>query len=92
MALTKTTEVDKIEVVGTYKMVHVRTATIVSEDGAEISRTFHRHVLAPHVKIDALWENTDISGETQEVQDVCDAVWTANVKLAYRQYMDAQES
>jgi len=92
MALTKTTEVDKLEVVGTHKMVHVRTATIVSEDGVELSRSFHRHVLAPQAKNGALWENTDISGETQEVQDVCDAVWTANVKLAYREYMDAQES
>lgn len=92
MALTKTTEIDKLEVVGTHKMVHVRTATIVSEDGAELSRSFHRHVLAPQAKNGALWENTDISGETQEVQDVCDAVWTANVKLAYREYMDAQES
>ena len=92
MALTKTTEVDKLEVVGTHKMVHVRTATVIEEDGAEISRSFHRHVLAPQAKNGALWENTDISGETQEVQDICNAAWTANVKLAYREYMDAQES
>jgi len=92
MALTKTTEVDKLEVVGTHKMVHVRTATVIEEDGAEISRSFHRHVLAPQAKNGALWENTDISGETQEVQDICNAAWTANVKLAYREHMDAQES
>ena len=92
MALTKTQAVDKIEIVGDYKHVQVRTATIVSEDGVEISRSFHRHVLAPQAKNNGLWENTDISGETQEVQDICNAAWTANVKLAYREHMDAQES
>lgn len=82
MALTKTTEVDKIEVVGTYKHVQVRTATIVSEDGTEISRTFHRHVVSP---LD------DASGETAEVQAICTAVHTQAVKDAYQAHLDAQE-
>jgi len=94
MALTKTVAVDKIEVVGDYKHVQVRTATIVSEDGAELSRSFHRHVLAPRVKSGdpATWGDTDISGETAEVQAVCNGVWTSAVKTAYETHMDAQET
>jgi len=72
MALTKEVVVDKIEIVGDYKHVQVRTATIVKEDGVELSKSFHRHVVAP---------DADISGETQEVQDVCSAVHTQAVKL-----------
>jgi len=81
MALTKTTEVDKLEVVGTHKMVHVRTATIVSEDGVEISRSYHRHVVSP---LD------DASGETAEVQAICTAMHTAEVRAAYQAHLDAQ--
>jgi len=90
MALTKTQKVDKIEIVGDYKHVQVRTATIVSEDGVELSRSFHRHVLAPRVKSGDTWGDTDISGETTEVQAVCNGVWTSAVKTAYETYMDAQ--
>jgi len=81
MALTKTVAVDKIEIVGDYKMVQVRTATIVSEDGAELSRSFHRHVVSP---LD------DTSGETAEVQAICASVHTAEVRAAYQAYLDAQ--
>jgi len=91
MALTKTVTVDKIEIVGDYKHVQVRTATIVSEDGVELSRSFHRHVLAPRVKSGDTWGDTDISGETAEVQAVCNGVWTSAVKTAYETHMDAQE-
>ena len=91
MALTKTVKVDKIEIVGDYKHVQVRTATIVSEDGVELSRSFHRHVLAPRVKSGDTWGDTDISGETAEVQAVCNGVWTSAVKTAYETHMDAQE-
>jgi hypothetical protein len=90
MALTKTVTVDKIEIVGDYKHVQVRTATIVSEDGVELSRSFHRHVLAPRVKSGDTWGDTDISGETTEVQAVCNGVWTSAVKTAYETHMDAQ--
>ena len=74
MALTKEVKVDKIEVVGDHKAVQCREATIVSEDGVELSRSFHRHVLHP---------DSDISGEPQETQDVCNAVWTDAVKAAW---------
>jgi len=81
MALTKTVKVDKIEVIGDFKMVQVRTATVIEEDGVELSRSFHRHVVAP---------GDDISGETQEVQDVCNAVHTQAVKDAYAAHLAAQ--
>ena len=74
MALTKEVKYDKIEVVGDYKAVQCRQATVISEDGKELSRSFHRHVLHP---------DSDISGEPQEVQDICNAVWSDEVKAAW---------
>jgi hypothetical protein len=74
MALTERTVEDKIEIVGDYKHIQVRTATIIERDGVEISRSFHRHALAP---------DADISGESAEVQAICNAVWTQEVKDAY---------
>ena len=81
MALTERTAEDKIEIVGDHKMVQVRTATIIERDGVEISRSFHRHVLAP---------GDDISGESAEVQAVCNAVWTQEVKDAYAAHVSSQ--
>ena len=83
MALTKTVKVDKIEIVGDYKHVQVRTATIVSEDGVELSRSYHRHVVSP---LD------DTSGETAEVQAICASVHTEEVRVAYQAHLDAQET
>ena len=74
MALTERTVEDKIEIVGDYKHVQVRTATVIERDGVEISRSFHRHALAP---------DADISGESAEVQAICNAVWTQEIKDAY---------
>ncbi len=74
MVLTKEIKCDKIEIVGDYKAVQCRQATIISEDGVELSRSFHRHVLHP---------DSDISGEPQEVQDICNAVWSDEVKEAW---------
>jgi hypothetical protein len=91
MALTEETIEDKIEVVGDYKAVQVRTATVIKRDGVEISRSFHRHVLQPSTKTDGSWADTDISGESSEVQGICNAVWTDAVKTAYQAAMDAQE-
>ena len=71
MAITKEVKCDKIEIVGDYKVVQCREATIIKEDGVELSRTFHRHILSP---------DSDISGEPQETQDICNAVWTDAVK------------
>ena len=92
MALTEETLADKIEVVGDHKHVQVRTATVIKRDGTEISRSFHRHVLHPSTKTDGSWADTDISGESTEVQGICNAVWTDAVKTAYQTAMDAQET
>jgi hypothetical protein len=91
MALTKETVVDKIEVLE-MGQVQVRTATRVMEDGTQLSQSFHRHVLAPSTKTDDTWGDTDISGEDARVQAVATATWTAEVKTAYQNRMDAQES
>ena len=86
MALNKTVKVDKIEIVGDYKHVQVRTATVIDEDGTELNRSFHRHVLDPGtvgVGTTAL-TSTDISGQEAEVQAICTAAWTDAVKEAWR--------
>ncbi len=92
MALTKTTEDDKIEIVGSYKAVHIRTATIIKEDSTELSRTFHRRVLQVGT-IDASdnFVDTDISGESAEVQAICNAVWTQTVKDAWKTFLIANK-
>ena len=92
MALTEETVQDKIEIVGDYKAVQVRTATVIKKDGVEINRSFHRHVLHPSTKTGDTWGDTDISGESAEVQGICTAVWSDAVKTAYQAMVDAQES
>ena len=77
MALTETTEYDKIEVVGEYKAVQVRKATVIKKDGTELTRSFHRYVLH---------SDADISSEPSEVQAICNAVWTNEVKEAWTKY------
>ena len=77
MALTEETLQDKIEVVGDYKMVQVRTATVIKKDGKEISRSFHRHTVAPNISAD------DLANESTEVQAICNAVHTDAIKTAY---------
>ena len=81
MSLEKTIKIDQIEIVGDYKAIQVRTATVVTDDGVELSRSFHRHVL-----------NCDevITGEDTEVQAICNAVWTDEVKAAYETFKEAQ--
>ena len=86
MALTERNENDKIEVVGQYKAVQVRTATVIEKDGVELTRSFHRHVLHPGtvgVGTDQLTD-TDISGEDADVQAICNAAWTDAVKESWR--------
>ena len=90
MALTKVITEDKIEVVGDHKAVQVRTKTSVMEDSVELSSGFHRHVLSCSTKSGDTWGDTDISGESTEVQAICNAVWTDAVKTAYQTAMDAQ--
>ncbi len=89
MTITKETVVDKIEVLE-MGQVQVRAATVIKEDGNELTRSFHRHSLNPSVKNDDTWEDTDISGEDAKVQAICNAVWTDEVKTAYQEMMDAQ--
>ena len=82
MAITKETQIGKIEVVGKYKSVQVRTDTVVMEDGEELSRKYHRHALMP----DAV-----ITDEHTEVQAVCNAVWTDEVKANYETFKAEQQ-
>ena len=81
MSLEITIKIDQIEIVGDYKAIQVRTATVVTDDGVELSRSFHRHVLSC---------DADISGEDAEVQAVCNAVWTDEVKAAYKTFTESQ--
>ena len=85
MALTERCENDKIEIVGQYKAIQVRCATVIERDGVEVTRSFHRHVLHPGTldENDALVD-TDLSGEDADVAGVATAVWTDAVKEAYR--------
>ena len=90
MAITKETQIGKIEVVGKHKFVQVRTDTVVIEDGEELSRKYHRHALSCGTLDDSdNLVDTDISGEHAEVQAICNAVWTDAVKLAYKNHLIA---
>ena len=89
MAITKETVADKIEVLE-MGQVQVRTATKIMEDGNELNRTFHRHVLEPSVKNGDTWGDTDISSEDAKVQAICNATWTDDVKKAFQEMVDAQ--
>ncbi len=82
MALTERTVEDKIEIVGDFKHIQVRTAVVIERDGVEISRSFSRHVVAP---------DADITGESAEVQAIAAAVHTDEVKAAYAAHIAAQE-
>ena len=90
MAITKTMVADKIETLEGGQ-VQVRTATVIKEDDTELTRSFHRHVLAPSTKTGDTWGDTDISGEETRVQAICNAVWTNAVKTAYQTAQDAAE-
>jgi hypothetical protein len=93
MALTESIEYDKIEVVGLYKHVQVRKATVVKKDGTEIARSFHRYVLQAGT-LDGNDElvNTDLSAEPAEVSAICNAVWTTDVKAAWKAKLIADKS
>ena len=87
MAITKTLVDDKIEVVGDYKAIQVRTATVIKEDGVELTRSFNRRVLdcvSSAKNDDNSWTHTDtdVSSESSEVQGIATAVWTTTVKNA----------
>tara|TARA_R100000458_G_scaffold1492_1_gene1247 strand:- start:73 stop:354 length:282 start_codon:yes stop_codon:yes gene_type:complete len=93
MALTKTIVEDKIEVVGDFKAIQVRTATVVKEDGKELSRSFHRKVLGcGSIDENNNWVDTDISKESAEVKGIANSVWTQAVKDAYKAHLIAGKS
>ena len=83
MAITKETQIGKIEIVGEFKSVQVRNDTVIKEDGTELTRSYHRHVLHP---------DADITNQTSEVQAVCNAVWTDQVKSDYETFKANQEN
>ena len=94
MAITKEIVEDKIEIVGEGKDIQVRTATVLKEDGVELTRTFHRHTVScvSTVKNDDgsfTHTNTDVSGESTEVQAIANAVWTDAVKTAKKSANEA---
>ena len=85
MALAESIEYDKIEVVGLYKTVQVRKATVIKKDGTELTRAFERYALnAGTLDGNDALVDTDISSEPAEVQAICNAVWTTDVKTAWK--------
>ena len=92
MALTETQENDKIEVVNKWN-IQVRNATVIKDDGKEISRSFKRKVLVPGtLNASDQLVDTDISGEDSDVQAICNAVWTSAVKEEYRVWAVANKN
>jgi len=94
MAITKTIEIPKIEVVNQWH-VQVATDTVIKEDGTEISRSRHRHVLQPFTSskdADGKWTHTDtdISAENASVQAIANAAWTDTVKANYKTFVESQ--
>ena len=91
MALTESQENDKIEIVNKWN-IQVRNATIIKKDGVELTRTFHRNVLTPGTldSSDNL-VNTNISGEDADVQAICNAAWTDQVKADYKAFLIANK-
>ena len=82
MALTEQTIQDKIEIVGAFKHIQIRTARVIYDDGTEISRSFSRHVVAPDISAD------DLANESAEVQAICNAVHTDAIKTAYAKHLE----
>ena len=94
MALTESIEYDKIEIIGQYKAVQVRKATVIKRDGVEIdgARSFERYVLQAGALDDSdNLVDTDLSGEPAEVSAVCNAVWTTDVKAAWKAKLIAEK-
>ena len=96
MTLAKTIEIPKIEVVNNWN-IQVATDTVIKEDGVELSRSRHRHVLTPfqsnYDNENSKWVHTetDISGEASNVQAICNAVWTTDIKNAFKTWKESQK-
>ena len=99
MALSESIEYDKIEIVGEYKLVQVRKATVIKKDGKELSRSFNRFVLDPGTldESDNLVENTltkEVDGVTDlpdEIKAICNAVWTTTIKDAWKAFLISEK-
>ena len=91
MAITKTLENDKIEIIKKW-YIHVREATVIKEDGKELTRSFHRKVLDPGT-LDASDNlvDRDISGEDTDLKAICNAAWTTQVKADYKAFLIANK-
>ncbi len=93
MALTKTIEIDKIEIVSEYRNIQLRTAIIIKEDNVELSRSFSRKTLTcGELDSSNNLVDTDVTSETTEVQAICNAVWTTSVKNAWKAKLIADKS
>ena len=93
MALTESIEYDKIEVVGLYKAVQVRKATVIKKDGEELTRSYHRYVLqAGTLDASDNLVDTDLSGEPAEVSAICTAVWTTDITAACKAKLIADKA
>ena len=93
MALTESIEYDKIEIVGLYKAVQVRKATVIKKDDKELTRSYERYVLqAGTLDASDNLVDTDLSGEPAEVSAICNAVWTTDVKAAWKAKLIADKS
>ena len=93
MAITKTIEEDKIEIVGEFKHLQIRTATVIKEDGTELTRSFERKTLQCGSLDDTLtnFVDTDLSSESTEVNSIAAAVWTQSVKDAWKAHLLANK-
>ena len=91
MAITKTTVNDRMEIIDGWA-IHVREATVLKEDGKELTRTFHRKVIQPGT-LDASDNlvDTDISGEDAQVQAICNAAWTTQVKSNFKDWLISEK-
>ena len=74
MALTKNTEIDKIEIVGEYKSIQIREVIVIEEDGVELSRSFHRYSLSPGI---------DLTNQPQDIIDIANIIWTDKIKADF---------
>jgi len=93
MALSESIEYDRIEIIGQYKTVQVREATVIKKDGKELTRSYHRYVLELGT-LDASDNlvDTDISSQPAEVQAICNAVWTDALKSSYKAFLIANKT
>ena len=95
MSLSKEVKIDSVQIVGDYRKVQIRIATIIKEDNIELSRTFERRMLAPG-KLDhndkTTYIETDLSGEESWIQSICNACWTTEIKNAHKAFISADPS